>query len=205
MGQTAVIDVLIAPFNLASEASSLLQKSVGPLIAQNMSQDDLQGSQQILFFCNVTVAGIGLTSMPVSDARGPIDGWRWCGGQNAEVNDAPVYICRTLLMLLCIRMFKERLLSPEEEEHMLIGSIEHQTTKERRFVSRAFLERWLGIENTPFSAALQLRYPCTSLILPTTGEAAEETTVGESCGTTRYCLGCEEVFAMMSSVPAMHI
>ena len=49
MGQTAVIDVVIAPFNLASEASSLLQKSVGPLIAQNMSQDDLQGSQQILF------------------------------------------------------------------------------------------------------------------------------------------------------------
>ena len=53
-------------------------------------------------------------------------------------------------------MFNDRALTPEEEEAVLIGSIEHEPTKERRFASRAFLERWLGIENTPFSAALQL-------------------------------------------------
>ena len=151
---------------IPSEARLLLQQSVRPLIAQNVSQDDHQVSQQILCFRNVNVAGIGLASVRVADARGPINVWRWCAGEDAEVRDAPVYIFRSLPMLLCIRMFKERPLTPEEEEAVLIGSIEHQPTQERRFASRAFLERWLGIENTLFSAALQSTYPCSELILP---------------------------------------
>ena len=116
-----------------------------------------------------------------------------------------MYIFQTLPMLLCTRMFNERALTPEEEEAVIIGSIEHQPTKERRFASRSFLERWLGVEGTPFSAALQWTCPCSSWILPVTGEAAEQDTLGEACGATRYCLGCEDVFAMMSLVPAMHV
>ena len=84
-------------------------------------------------------------------------------------------------------------------------SIEHEPTKERRFASRAFMERWLGIEGTHFSTALQSTCPCSRWILPVTGEAAEQSALGESCGATRYCLGCEDVFATLRLVPAMHV
>ena len=102
-------------------------------------------------------------------------------------------------------MFNERVLTSEEEDIVLMASIEHEPTNERRFASRAFMERWLGIEGTHFSTALQSTCPCSRWILPVTGEAAEETALGESCGATRYCLGCEDVFATLSLVPAMHI
>jgi hypothetical protein len=205
LGQTAVIDVVVSPRNLASEAQLHLQMSVGPPVVESMLQVGHQDSPQILLFCNVSVAGIRMVSMRSSDARGPIDGWCWCGGENTEFFNAPVYIFQKLPMLLCIRMFDERELSPEEEEHMLLGSIVHLSTKEQRFASRAFLERWLGIEETHFSAAMQSRYPCLSSIVSSTGESADAAMLGEPCGTTRYCVGCEEVFAILSSVPAMHI
>ena len=48
LGQTAVIDVTIAPFNLALEARSLLERSVGPLVSQAVPQDAMQASQQVL-------------------------------------------------------------------------------------------------------------------------------------------------------------
>jgi len=153
----------------------------------------------------VSLKGIGLASVRVADPRGPIDGWRLCGGQNAQVANAPLYIWRTLPELLCIRMFNDRALTSSEEETLLTATIEHEPTKERRFASRAFMERWQGIEGTPYSAALQTTCPCASLILPSTGEPAEPSTLGEACGKTRYCLGCEQVFAMMSSLPSMHV
>ena len=205
LGQTAVIDVTIAPFNLALEARSLLERSVGPLVSQAVPQDAMQASQQVLVFSNVTVAQLGLANMRVPDARGPIDGWRWSAGESAEVSKAPMYIFRTLPMLLCTRMFNERALTSEEEDIVLMASIEHEPTKERRFASRAFMERWLGIEGTHFSTALQSTCPCSRWILPVTGEATEETALGESCDASRYCLGCEDVFATLSLVPAMHI
>ena len=205
LGQTAVIDITIAPLNLALEARSLLERSVGPLVSQAVPQDTNQASQQVLVFSNVNVAQLGLANMRVADARGPIDGWRWSAGDTAELSKAPMHIFRTLPMLLCTRMFNERALTPQEEDAVLIASMEHEPTKERRFASRAFLERWLGIEGTYFSTALQSTCPCSPWILPVTGEAAEQTALGESCGATRYCLGCEDVFATLSLVPAMHI
>ena len=129
----------------------------------------------------MTVAQLGLANMRVPDARGPIDGWRWSAGESAEVSKAPMYIFRTLPMLLCTRMFNERALTSEEEDIVLMASIEHEPTKERRFASRAFMERWLGIEGTHFSTALQSTCPCSRWILPVTVEAAEETALGESC------------------------
>jgi hypothetical protein len=153
----------------------------------------------------VSLKGIELANMRVADHRGPIDGWRLCGGQIESDSKAPLYIWRTLPELLCIRMFNERALTSSEQETLRIATIEHETTKELRFASRAFMERWQGIEGTPYAAALQTTCPCASLILPATGERADPLSHGEVCGKTRYCLGCERLVAMMSALPSMHV
>jgi hypothetical protein len=205
LGQTAVVDVVIAPFDVASDVKSLLETLVGPAVAYVGLQDITVTHDQVLLFCNVSLKGIELANMHVADHRGPIDGWRLCGGQIESDSKAPLYIWRTLPELLCIRMFNERALTSSEQETLRIATIEHETTKEIRFASRAFMERWQGIEGTPYATALQATFPCASLILPATGERADLLSHGEVCSKTRYCLGCERLVAMMSALPSMHV
>ena len=205
LGQKAVVDVVIAPFNLAAGAINLLEKLVGPLVSNATPQDSHEASQQVLVLCNVTVAHMSTPNMRVADARGPIDGWRSCGAQHPDVSKAPSHIFRTLPTLLSTRMFNERALTNEEEDVVTMGVIEHEPTKQRRYASRAFLERWLGIEGTPLSNALQQTFPCSPWILPVTGESTEDSSMGKPCGAERYCLGCEAMFATMSLVPAVHV
>jgi len=130
LGQTAVVDVAIAPVNLAPEVKSLLETLVGPAVTQVGLQDATDTSQQVLFFYNMSLKGIGLASVRVADPRGPIDGWRLCGGQIAQDANAPLYIWRILPELLCIRMFNDRALTSLEEETLLTATIEHEPTKE---------------------------------------------------------------------------
>ena len=205
LGQKAVVDVVIAPYNLAAGARKLLENSVGPQVSNATPQDRHEAEKQVIVLCNVTAAHMSTPNMRVADARGPIDGWRSCCAQHADVSKAPLHIFRTLPALLSTRMFKERVLTAEEEDVVTLGVIEHEPTKQRRYASRAFLERWLGIEGTPLSNALRQTFPCSPWILPVTGESSEDSGMGQACGAERFCLGCEAMFATLSLVPAVHV
>jgi hypothetical protein len=205
MGQTAVVDVFLAPFDVALNVKTVLESVFGPPMAHVGLQAIKDSCDEILLFCNLNLKNIEVVDVRLADRRSPIDGWRLCSEQKDSDSKAPLRIWSKLPELLCIRMFNDRVLTSLEQEMLRFASIEHETTKERRFVSRVFMERWLGIENTPYAAALQTICPCTTFIMPATGKRAELPGHGEACSKTRYCLGCEQFAAMMGALPSMQV
>ena len=196
VGQSNVLDMVVLPKKLATDVDrTFLEKKFGPMVPCAAQTPTPQSGRDVVVCSNVKISTNNSETIRAVNLAGPIDEWQWKAGMASVPSAAPGTMFRTLPSLLVTEMFGERPLSMEERHVIATGTMVHTVTQEKRFVSRAFHDRWLGIEGTPLAKALQAARPCKSWILGVTGDGCENKAIGEACGAKRYCLTCEEIFA----------
>jgi hypothetical protein len=73
VGQTAVVEVFLAPFDLALNIKTVLESLFGPPMAHVGLQAINDSCDEILLFCNLNPKDIEVIDMGLADRRGPID------------------------------------------------------------------------------------------------------------------------------------
>jgi hypothetical protein len=103
---------------------------------------------------------------------------------------------------LDVRLFKERVLTAQEELEVLGVSMHNPALDVTKLMSREFLLLMQGHDSLPSRRVLQDICPCHGSILGSTGTAFPEGLHGaEHCGTTRWCQPCETAVVMILSCP----
>ena len=203
LGQSNVVDIHLGPGILNCDARSEMEALVGAAVPNEESQETLPATERCFVMSNVKVAAAPVQQVRESNAAGPIDDWV-C--EAVSVNNkpgGPISVFASLPKLLCVHLFGERALSPDEHNLLLDMTMKHRSTGEIRSVGRQFHHRWLGLEGTPLAGALQKIYPCMAWIIEATGEASDCGDIGSACGCKRFCLSCEQVFEVTASLPSL--
>ena len=203
LGQSNVVDVHVGPEILNADARSEMETLVGATVPHEESQETLPATERCFVMSNVKVAVAPVQQFRGSNAAGPIDEWVCEAVSETNKPAGPISVFATLPALLCVRLFEERALGPDEQTLLADMTMKHRSAGEIRSVGRQFHHRWLGLEGTPLAGALQKIYPCMPWIVEATGEASECRQVGSACGCKRFCLNCEQVFEMTTSLPSL--
>ena len=99
--------------------------------------------------------------------------------------------------LLVMKLFKERPLKKPEED-MLKAVLEKDSNGTYISMSRKRFMTLYGYEGTPAQKLVEAKLPCSRLVFPTTGDAAQRPSrLTASCGQQRYCRNCEALFGMV--------
>jgi hypothetical protein len=134
----------------------------------------------------------------VIDPSASIDGWVWCGNGEQADNKAPLVILKSHLTHLTeAKVFGERPLLDWEEVALSRCRMRHSETGEIRLICRRFWLQWLGMAHSPVQKILGGLWPCLQFIHVASGMQAEASSVGEQCGTSRWCMNCERCFALL--------
>jgi hypothetical protein len=143
-----------------------------------------------------------------TDPNAPMDGWAWCGNRDARGQTINSLIPEVTLRSHIVKLTHDLMFKPEslgDGELKTLNSIKmsHATTRDERLINRDFWYQWLGMLNTPISKALDELHPCQVWIIKTVGIKSTMENCGESCGTSRWCRQCEQVFEMLGQ--AWHV
>jgi len=131
-----------------------------------------------------------------------LDGWSWCAQVDKPARRDYLNKPAELLRLLDVRLFKERVLTAQEELEVLGFSMHNPGLDVTKLMSREFLLLMQGHDSLPSRRVLQDICPCHGSILGSTGTAFPEGLHGaEHCGTTRWCQSCETAVVMILSCP----
>ena len=133
---------------------------------------------------------------PNIDPAKPIGDWKWVGNGSGCAETFPVVTLRSHMIVLVEQlMFELRPLAEWEQTAVDRIKMQHVSTGEVRFISRAFWLLWLGFEGTPLPKIVDEIWPCFEHILAATGEQLAATSQDASaCGAHRWCRNCEILF-----------
>ena len=203
LGKGNVVDLHVAPYGLNADARSEMARLVGTILPSQPNQDVLPDTERCVMFSNVKVTSPPVLQFRETPAAGPIDEWVCEAVMKSESKSGPISVFSKLPALMCSRVFEDRPLTADEEVLLDTMTMKHHSTGEVRAVSRHFHHRWLGIDNTPLSGALQEVHPCFPWVLEATGEQSDCRSSGSACGCKRFCLSCEKIFEGTSSLPPL--
>ena len=203
LGQSNVVDIHVGPEILNADARSEMEGLVGATVPCEGGQDTLPATERCFVMSNIKVSAAPVQQFRESNAAGPIDEWVCDAVSDVNKPGGPISVFAKLPALLCVRLFEERALGPEEQDLLADMTMKHRSAGEIRSVGRQFHHRWLGLEGTPLAGALQQGYPCMPWIVEATGEASDCRDIGSACGSKRFCLSCEQVFEVTASLPPL--
>lgn len=205
VGDNGVADVLFVPTNIDGPFQEAVTHLWGPPVAglDQVESTRWAGTARMSVFSTPGSFNLVPVCQNESSSKDAIDDWTGPSDQVLKQLHAahPTFIPSDLGKLATARLFRERLMTAEESQLLESMQMRH-ASGEQRLCSRQFWSRWYGFHHTPAQTLLAENLPCAGMIIPTTGMQAPTNLPAEAaspCGRERYCLGCENNLAIMSS------
>jgi hypothetical protein len=95
-------------------------------------------------------------------------------------------------------VFSGAKLSPHLQQELVMQTMTHLQTKERRLFSVRMWMHFLHLQNTYAEETLMEAFPCFQMILQVTGQKApDKLPTAVACGTGRWCKNCETALSLL--------
>ena len=157
-GDSSVAELTFAPAGLPGDCNEFFEKLVGTNCKMDKNGYNGVVQRPTVYACPHDVTILKCCQSHESGNRS-LDEWQMDKDPHLPANMVCGMISH-LIRLLEIAVFKERQLTPEENQFLTTVMMQHITTGERRYYSRDWWYRWWGMSKSPLKKHVDTTLAC---------------------------------------------